>query len=122
MADRATMIRNVAVGDFFHARSPNRASLICLATSVGKTTIHARRITSQEELEFDRQTGFAKSGNDQVPCEIDSVAPLPAEIHDVFLEMDRRYRVEHDLERFKLTDAAKRALLFIHSYYPAHPV
>ena len=57
MADRETALRSLTVGDVFHARSPNRASLVCLVTSVSDSTIYARRITTQDELEFDRQTG-----------------------------------------------------------------
>ncbi len=130
MTDRETALGKVDVGDIFHARSPNGASLVCLATSVSETTIHARRITTQEDVQFDRKTGVA-SGIGAVQSRIDSVAPLPADIHDVLVELDRKYgalmeldeqsRLE-DLERLKLTSAEKRALLFIDSYYSANPV
>ena len=53
---------------------------------------------------------------------MDSVKPLPQEVHQAFLELDRRYRLGGDPERFKLLDAEKRALNFVASYYPENPV
>jgi hypothetical protein len=117
MPDRETLIRNINVGDIFHAKSPNGASLICLATAINEATVHARTVTTQINLEFDRITGVAEWGADRIPCKIDSVSPLPAEIHNVFLGLDHRYRTSTDPERTKLTEAEKRALSFIYDYY-----
>jgi hypothetical protein len=60
----------------------------------------------------------------------DSVAPLPPEIHDVFLAMDRKYqgfmamdeksRFEQDPELFKLTGVEKNAFRFIDSHYSSN--
>ncbi|MGA8078705.1 MAG: hypothetical protein WBD53_14770 [Xanthobacteraceae bacterium] len=131
MADRNALIRSLANGDIFHAEAPNGASLICLVLSVNKTSIRARRINTQEELEFDRETGKAESGGERIPCQIDSVAPLPAEIHGVFLRLDGKYQALmamdeksrfEDLDRLKLTDAEKKALSFVYSYYPSNPL
>lgn len=121
MPDRETALRTIGVGNIFHARSPNGASLVCLVTSVSINTIYARRITTQEDLEFDRQTGI-ESGKERILSRIDSVAPLPADVHDVFVELDRKYRIERDPERLKLTASEKRALLFLDSHYPSNPV
>src|SRR5208282_2469028 len=104
MPDRETLIRNIGVGDFFHAKCPSSAQMICLTTAVDDTTIQARRITTQEDLEFDRTTGVEK-GPDGGLCRIDSVAPLPPEIHNIFLGLDHRYRTSTDPERSKLTRA-----------------
>ena len=73
-------------------------------------------------LVFDRQTGKAEWGDAQVVCTIDSVAPLPADIHNVMLGLDRKFRLERDLERIKLNDAEKRALVFVDSYYSSNPL
>src|SRR4051812_33722470 len=102
MRDRKELLGNLAIGDIFHANSPNGASLICLVVSVTESTIHARTVTTQTQLEFDRQTGVAVWGDDQVPCTIDSTAPLPVEIHNVMLGLDRKSRLERNPERFKL--------------------
>jgi hypothetical protein len=123
MFDRETQLAKLDIGDIFHAESPSGASLICLVLSVGQTTIQARRVTTQESLKFDRRTGVTVADDEGVPCVIDSVTPLPAEIHDIFLELDRKYqkyRPDRDPERFKLTDAEKKALLFVGQHYASN--
>jgi hypothetical protein len=131
MLDGNPDLSSLAVGDIFHATSPNSASLICLVLSVTPKTIEARRITTQESLSFDRQSGMEKTGPEQALAIIDSVAPLPSEIYNVFLDLDRKYGALmamdeesrfQDLEQFKLTDAEKKALIFIASHYPANPL
>jgi hypothetical protein len=130
--NRETALRNLAIGDIFHASAPNGASIVCLVTSVDPNKISARRIHTQENLEFDRQTGI-ESGNASVHSRIDSVAPLPPDVHEVFLSMDRKYgdfsrdvkrgfRLEDNPERLKLTPAEQRALLFLDSHYSSNPV
>ena len=57
MPDRKPLLAKLDVGDIFHAEYPNGAKCICLVLSVNDATIDARRVTSQENLEFDRQTG-----------------------------------------------------------------
>jgi hypothetical protein len=120
MTDRAAALNNLAVGDIFHAESPNVASLICLVMAVTKTTIQARTVTHQMHLEFDRQTGVAEWGDNRVPCVVDSVTPLPVDIHNVMLGLDRKMRLEQDPERFKLNDAEKRALIYVDSHYSSN--
>ena len=122
MSEREKALEKLTVGDIFHAESPSGASLICLVTSVTKDIIEARTVTTQLDFRFDRRTGVAKWGDKQVPCTVDSVAPLPAEVHDVMLEMDRKYRFEQDPEKLKLNAAEKRALLFIGPYYASNPL
>jgi len=120
MPDRKTALGNLAVGDICHAESPNGASLVCLVLSVTETTIRTRTVTTQLHIEFDRQTGIAEWGDERVLCTIDSTARLPSEIHDVMLGLDRKFRFERDPERIKLTDAEKRASVFIHSFYASN--
>src|SRR5579862_1198505 len=122
MIDRKASLRPLAVGDIFHAKSPNGASLICLTTSIDDTTIHARTVTTQIDLQFDRETGVAQWGYDMVPCTIDSVAPLPPEVHAVLIGVDNKFRMERDPMRLKLSDAEKRALVFVSSHYPMNPL
>lgn len=128
MADRKTLLGNLTVGDIFHAQAPNGASYICLVLAVSEATIQARRVTTQENVEFDRTTGVEKDER-QTLAIIDSVMPLPPEVHNVFVEMDRRNRelleIDDearfaDLERLKLTDAEKEAIFFIASHYSAN--
>src|SRR4030095_9378620 len=99
--------------------SPNAPSLICLVMAVTETRIQARTVTHQLHLEFDRQTGVAKRASDErvLGAVVDSVAPLPVDIHNVMLGLDRKMRLEQDPERFKLNDAEKRALIYVVSHY-----
>jgi hypothetical protein len=124
MSNRESLLGNLSTGDIFHAEYPNGAKCICLVLTVTDATIQARRITSQEDLEFDRQNGMEKVVEGEPLAVITSVAPLPIEIHNVFLELDRKYRavrgqkdiVQRHPEYFKLTDAEKKAFLSIHDH------
>jgi hypothetical protein len=120
MADRKMLLAKLDVGDIFHAEAPNGASLICLVVSVSETTLQARRITSQDDLEFNRETGLTQHGS-----VIDSVASLPAEIHNAFIDLDRKYQqfsLEQEPEQFRLTEAEKKALRFVGPYYSSNPL
>ncbi len=122
MPDRETLLGRLAVGDIFHAESPEGHSMVCLATAVTETTIKARTVTHQVHLAFDRRTGVARWHERDVVCTINSVAPLPIEIHNVFLGLDRKMRLEQDPERFKLSRAEIDAISFVDKYYPENPV
>lgn len=131
MIDRKTGLSNLSVGDIFHAEYPNGASCICLVLSVDKTTIYARRVTTQQSLVFDRQTGIEDVAADQPQAVIDSVAPLPPEMHNTFLEMNKKYETLmamdetsrfEDLERHKLSESEKQALSFVYTHYPSNPL
>ena len=124
LRDRKDQLARLVVGDIFHAHpsSPEGASLICLVVSVTESTIHARTVTTQMQTEFDRQTGEGVWGDDRIPCTIDSTAPLPVEVHNVLLGLDRRSRLERIPERFKLTDAENRALSFLTAHYASDPL
>jgi hypothetical protein len=127
MLDRKTLIGNLDVGDIFHAEYPNGASCVCRVLSVNDATIHAKRMTTQENFEFDRHTGIERVNDGQAQAVINSVTPLPPEIHNVFLALERKYgQIQPrdwdgpDLERFKLTEAEKKALLFVGPYYSSN--
>jgi len=128
MTDRSTCLSNLSVGDIFHAEYPNGAKCICLVLSVNDSFIHAKRVTSQENLKVDRRSGIESDIGEKPLAVINSVAPLPAEFHDTFLELDRKYAavygqkdvLKKNPEYFKLTDAEKRALRFIDSHYASN--
>jgi hypothetical protein len=117
MADRPAALSDLAVGELFHANGDNGASLICLVAAVTDTVIEARTVTTQICLDFDRQTGIGKWGNGM--CVVDSIAPLPTEIRDTLLGLDRRYALGGDP---RLLDIEKRALIFVSSFYRANPI
>jgi hypothetical protein len=120
MNDREGRLNKLVLGDIFHAQSPNGASLICLVTEVTQNNIRARAVTTQNYFVFDRRTGIAECDN--FLCTIDSVAPLPIEIHNAFLGLDRKMRLEHNVEKIKLTNSEKAALLYADELYPSNPM
>jgi hypothetical protein len=120
MGDRETLLGNLVVGDIFHAVAPKVASLICLVVSVTETALHTRRVTTRENLVFDRRTGVTV--DELSPCTIDSVAPLPVDVYNVMLGIDRKSRLENDPERIKLSDAEKKAFVFVTSHYASYPI
>ncbi|HEY1980926.1 MAG TPA: hypothetical protein VGH13_12650 [Xanthobacteraceae bacterium] len=129
MSDRKALIDSLDVGDIFHAEYPNGASCICRVSSVSDETIHSRRMTTHENLEFGRHTGIERINDGSAQAVINSVAPLPPEIRSVLLTIERKYapiNIEDwnnaDLERFKLTAAEKHALIFVADYYAANPL
>ncbi len=119
MSDRRSALVKIVPGDIFHAEYPNGASCICLTTTVTAKVIRARRVTTQDDLEFHRDTGV-EHGSSEVFSMIDSIEPLPADIREIILALDRKYRSSSDT--YALTEDEKRALKFIARFYPAHPL
>jgi hypothetical protein len=117
--DRRTALMALVEGSVFHATTSNGASCICLVTLIANGQISARRITPQEQLVFDRESGLAEIGDDSVVCTIDSIAPLPTDIHEVLLQLDRRYGVGDDL---RLRREEIDALLFVDPFWTARPL
>jgi hypothetical protein len=73
-------------------------------------------------LEFDRRTGIESGGKGETPCAVDSITPLPLNLPNVILGMDRKMRLEPDVTKHKLNDEEKRALVFIASFYLSNPL
>lgn len=97
------------VSDIFYGESGNGAILICVVTRLDDNKIYSRRITTQDDCVFDRKTGLANRNPGESEAIITSVEPLPAEIYQILIGLDRRYRAGEDA---KLTTDEKRALLF----------
>lgn len=123
MTRREDALRKIAVGDFFRTTSPNQASLPCLALEVTTDSIRARSIASRFDLKFDRTSGIAAFSEYErnVDCIIDSLAPLPPDVHRVMLGLDRKYASPSE-ESEKLTEDEKRALVFVARFYPQNPL
>jgi hypothetical protein len=122
MADRKTLLGRLAAGDIFHAEGPKAPSLIFLVVFVTETMIQSRTVTSGDCFESDRQTGVAQWDDEAALCTIDSVAPLPVDIHNEILGLDRKLRLEQDTRRVRLNDAERQALIFVDRYYSANPL
>lgn len=128
MTDRETALRNLVAGDIFHARSPNGASLVCLVTAIDEGTICARRIHTQDDLQFDRGTGIEVG---KPHAKIDCVTPFSPDIHEIFLEIDRKHQeltalirqgVEPTPDQTRMTSDEKRANLSINRHVADNPI
>jgi hypothetical protein len=121
------IVDHLTVGDIFHADCPNGAHLICLATSVTETTIHARSVTNDQYMEFDRKTGtgIVTWRERKTPCTIYSASPLPEDVRNIILEMDRKTRLAETSENWSAQDESKpwlneeerKALLYVAKYH-----
>jgi hypothetical protein len=135
MTSRETALRMIGMGDIFHDEDAAGPTRICLTLSVTDATILARAVTTQEVIEFDRRTGVAihHSHSTLYRYVIDSVAPLPSDIHEIILSLDRKYR-EGECRRAEepnwqppssesaLTREQIRGLLFVADFYQANPL
>jgi hypothetical protein len=132
---RELALTKISAGDLFHASATNGASLLCLTISVTATTILARNVATQIIYHFDRHTGHARWNvhGTIYDCKIDSVAPLPPDIHAILLDLDRKGRdVEYQRAadpgwemppgQARLTEEEKRGLLFVSHFYPENPI
>ena len=119
MTPREKALRDIKMGDIFHAEGDQGQSLLCLATSIAETTINARTVTHQLEFNFDRRTGRGQEPKYSIKGTIDSVEPLPAEMYEALIGLDRRYRAG---DGPKLSAAEKKALIFVYDFYDAHPI
>jgi hypothetical protein len=130
MTDRKAALQKIAVGDIFHASGTNGASFPCLVLQIRENAVFARRVTTQSVHWFDRTTGFDQNNPKIV---IDSVAPLPNDIREIMLSIDRLFREaeyrsaeEPDWEppedHFHQSKDQIRALLFIDKFYSANPL
>jgi hypothetical protein len=118
MNDVEAKLSRLLPGDIFHATCPGGASLICLVEATTDDRIKCRRVTTQDHVEFDRRTGIEVHESGRNLCTVDSIAPLPVDIHNVMLGLDRKMRLRFD----KLNQAEKDALLFVADFYPANPL
>ena len=95
MTPREAALFAVKQGDIIHGTSPKGASLICLVTSVTEEPEHSMK-------------GI-----------IDSVARLPADIHEAIVRFDQRYHAGDDGPP---RPEERRALKFTDDFYPEHPL
>jgi hypothetical protein len=114
--------------------STAQPSLICFVEEVTNETIVARTVSAQVRFTFDRTVGrsecweppiyFPRDGK-QPMAEIDSVAPLPSNVHNGLIALDRHHRLGRfsgKPNRNHLSEEHKQALLFSARHYPENPL
>ena len=118
-----SLLNKLRVGDIIHANSPNCPSLICLVTNVSDSHLFTRNITMQFEIKFDIQTGKGNRGAKNDICTIDSIAPLPLDIHNIMLRLDRLFRLlPEKRDHTHLSADEKNAIIFIDNFYRKNPL
>ena len=115
MSDLRSKLSLLVPGDIIHGTCPEGASYICLVESIGSTCIETRRVTTQDHVTFNIETG---EDIESPQCRLTSIAPLPVDVHNVLLGLDRKMRLGHP----PLSQAEIDALLFVADFYPAHPL
>ena len=119
MTERERALHDIRPGDLFHVDGDHGYPIPCLATALTDTTILARSITHQMNIEFDRRTGIGKGESFGLGGKIASTAALPPDIHRALMGLDHRYRTT---DPGPLSKAELRALVFIDDFYPANPL
>lgn len=135
MADRSKALKTLGVGHIFQATDAKGPVRICIVISVAENTILARSVTTQEIIEFDRRTGVAHHNwhGSMYHYMITSVAPIPHDIHEIMLSLDRNarefeYKLAEDpdyqspQDKPILNDDQRRGLLYVSRFYEAHPL
>jgi hypothetical protein len=116
-----SQLATVQVGDIIHGTYPGygggEGSAICLVYEITETLIHTRAVTTKYDFIFDRRTGLATQ--DGWECRLDSLAPLPPDIHSAILDIDRKKPLP---EGGLLLPHERDALLFVAKHYRAHPL
>lgn len=105
----------VVPGDLVSGREEGKRNLVYLVESVGPDCLRTRRITTQEKVTFDIETAEAIEAPG---CRLGSIVPLPVEVHDVLLGLDRKMRLSDQ----PISDAEKAALDFADEVSLAHPL
>lgn len=76
-----------------------------------------------EKRTFDQTNGKdVTQGSDGARSPITSIEPLPPDVHNMILWLDRKNRLLTDMSKAKPTDAEKHALLFVSDHYAANPI
>jgi hypothetical protein len=135
MTDRKAALGALEAGHLFYAVDTTGPVRICLVMSVSEKTILARSVATQEIIEFDRHTGGAthKRYGFDFNYLIASIAPLPRDIHEIMLSLDRNGRAfeeklaedpdyESPPDNSILNDDQRQGLLFIAEFYRTHPL
>ena len=123
MSDQEAKLRRLGEGDIVHANSPGGASLICIVLSVGDTVIRARRVTTQEVIDFDRGTGRESVDGREVAYAIDCVAPLPEAVCKTVRWMDEKYSRKNDgTTSAEVTEDELKVFRFMRTHVDANPL
>lgn len=121
---RSNKLLALDVGDIFGAGTATGSRMPFLATRADDLHIHARAMTSQFPVIFDRAKGEARSDlQGQIHhWRIVCMQPLPLEYHQLMLSLDRRMRLGSNGHTNPVDDGDKRALLYLDEHWARYPI
>jgi hypothetical protein len=121
---REDCLKRLMPGDIFRAEHHDGGGHPpCLVVAVNENSIIAHAITTQEPYVFERGTGVTLPDKSWAGATIRSVEPLPLDIHNVLLELERKCRLgNRSVTSIKLTEQQKKALLFASRHYKEYPI
>lgn len=116
---RENLLGSLVDGDVF-----TTDGLLFVVVAIEPGLIRARRLIVHEERTFSRTTGqdITIDDADGRRSAITSVEPLPPDVHNTILWLDRKNRLLTDMSKAKLTEAEKNALLFVSDHHVANPI
>jgi len=117
-----TRLSYLKPGDIFEAKSESGRSVVFLATDSGDSTIHSRSITMGFTVIFSKLAGTGKEAEMNICYSISSVEPLPIEMHNRMLHLDRKLRLAGTPSSNPLTEQDKEALLYLSGHYSSFPL
>ena len=122
---RVMKLAALDVGDIVGARLMDRRDCLpFLIVAADGKTMRTRCMTSQFPLIFERHDGMATENNDGQMREwrISCIQPLPLEMHNLMLSVDRRIRLGSDGTTNRLDEGDKRVLVFIADFWDRYPI
>jgi len=126
LANRATLLGQLEAGDLVCARTSGGARAVCRVLAVEAVVLHLREVAGGHVRAFDRRTGAAITRADETASaaagEIVSVAPLPVDLHNAVLALDRRSRLAQGDAPMRVTRAEAAVLLLLDAHYGINPL
>lgn len=118
---RKQVLDAIKQGDVIYGIAAGGQEKLMLVYRTTPDTIYARHVTTQTKVEF-RRDGRSRRCEGGGSCTIVSVAPLPAEEHDVVLGLDRKMREAKELTDLKLSKAEIQMLRMKAEFYQSSPL
>ncbi|WFT79555.1 hypothetical protein QA634_30830 [Methylobacterium sp. CB376] len=116
MTNQQELLKMLVEGDIFHAKSYSGAKIMCLALNNDGIIIRARRICVPLIINFDCNTGVGKTDDDRCTYMIICISPLPADVHNEVLSIERKYRLETKQHKLALTKKELETIMFVSSF------
>ncbi len=118
---RRDLLSVLKPGDVIFGVAAGGQEKLLLVTAADPTTFRARHVTSQTEVEFDRdgRSRYVEGGGS---CTIVSTAALSPQDHATAIGLDRKMRTGKDYPDFVLSPAEIQLILSYAAFFRARPL